>query len=54
MVVYTKCLVCSLSRISHKLIRSFYCILHRIVSFYHSYGSINSSGYGSSANTRTR
>nr|DAN23346.1 MAG TPA_asm: hypothetical protein [Bacteriophage sp.] len=48
LIVYTECLVCSLSRISHKFICPLYCVLHGIISIYHSYGSINSSGYSSS------
>nr|DAJ58767.1 MAG TPA: hypothetical protein [Caudoviricetes sp.] len=48
MIVYTECLVCSLSRISHKLICSLYCVIHGIISLYHSYRSINSSCYSTS------
>nr|DAT92412.1 MAG TPA: hypothetical protein [Caudoviricetes sp.] len=49
LIIYTECLICSLSRISHKSICSLYCILHGIVSLYHSYSSINSSCYSTSA-----
>nr|DAT27350.1 MAG TPA: hypothetical protein [Caudoviricetes sp.] len=49
MIVYTECLVCSLSRISHKFICPLYCVLHGIISLYHSYCSINGSCYSTSA-----
>nr|DAJ73348.1 MAG TPA: hypothetical protein [Caudoviricetes sp.] len=49
MVIYAECLICSLSRISHKFISSLYCALHGIVSLYHSYRSINRSTYSTGA-----
>nr|DAQ60522.1 MAG TPA: hypothetical protein [Bacteriophage sp.]DAU52515.1 MAG TPA: hypothetical protein [Crassvirales sp.]DAV76848.1 MAG TPA: hypothetical protein [Caudoviricetes sp.] len=48
MIIHTECLVCSLSRISHKLICSPYCVLHGIISLYHSYCTINCSCYSAS------
>nr|DAP66460.1 MAG TPA: hypothetical protein [Caudoviricetes sp.] len=53
LVIHTECLICSLSRISHKLIRPLYCVLHGIVSLYHSYCAINSSCYCASAYSST-
>nr|DAE35339.1 MAG TPA: hypothetical protein [Caudoviricetes sp.] len=57
LVIYTECLICSLSRISYKFISSLYCVLHGIISLYHSYCSINSSCYSAStysASSRTK